>query len=229
MSNNNAVKEFLSEHDSFEAGHSQLVWFMTFADLVSLLLAFFVLLFAMKDLDQSRFKEITSGFKGAFSSKQAVVARYAEEMRPSENEVKVRNKDVLGYLDGLLMSRLRGDPMWEGLKAEKTPLGELAYVLPMEKLMAENAFSPEGKEAVARLSAMLRKWDNVVVLRAVAATPEEAVPLLAKAIALQAEMAAHGVGVLRQAEWRQPVPPKNGKPQPAQGAGVYLIIQGSGK
>lgn len=228
---NNLQSGFWSDMEAPEPGHSQLVWFMTFADLVCLLLAFFVLMFAMKDLDQSKFQDITSGFKGAFSSKQGAVARYAEEMRPSENEVKVRNKDVLGYLDGLLMSRLRTDPVWASLKSVKTPLNELAYALPLASLVstAEGSASltPDGQQALVRLAAMLRNWDNVVVLRAVAPDVESGNAMLQQAIAIQAELTARGALVLRQAEWRAPAALVKGKPAAGQETGVYLVIQGA--
>jgi hypothetical protein len=228
---NNLQSGFWADMEAPEPGHSQLVWFMTFADLVCLLLAFFVLMFAMKDLDQSKFKDLTSGFKGAFSSKQGVVARYAEEMRASESEVKVRNKDVLGYLDGLLMSRVRTDPVWSTLKAATTPHRELAYALPLENLAAVTegtaALTPDGQQALVRLAAVLRNWDNVVVLRAVAPDAETAGPLLQQANTMQAELISRGATVLRQAEWRMPAAPKNGKPFPAQETGIYLVIQGA--
>lgn len=228
---NNLQSGFWADMEAPEPGHSQLVWFMTFADLVCLLLAFFVLMFAMKDLDQSKFKDLTSGFKGAFSSKQGVVARYAEEMRASESEVKVRNKDVLEYLDALVKTRLQADPVWGQLKSARTPFGELAYALPMQNLVttAEGApaLTAEGLPSVTRLASMLRNWDNVVVLRAVAPDAETGNALLQQATAIQAQLIARGALVLRQAEWRQPVAPVNGKAQPGQEVGVYLVVQGA--
>jgi flagellar motor protein MotB len=231
MSSNNLQSDFWADLEAPGESHSRLVWFMTFADLVCLLLAFFVLMFAMKDLDQSKFKDLSSGFKGAFSSKQGVVARYAEEMRASESEVKVRNKDVLEYLDALVKTRLQADPVWSKLTSARTPFGELAYALPMENLITQQedtpTLSPEGLPSLTRLASMLRNWDNVVVLRAVAPDMETGAKLLQQATAIQAHLISRGALVLRQAEWRQPVAPINGKEQLGQQTGVYLVVQGA--
>lgn len=49
-------------------------WVMTFADLMSLLLAFFVLLFSFSELDKQKFKELSGSMKDAFGVQREVPA-----------------------------------------------------------------------------------------------------------------------------------------------------------
>lgn len=52
-------------------------WVMTFADLMSLLLAFFVLLFSFSELDKQKFKELSGSMKDAFGVQDEVQVRDA--------------------------------------------------------------------------------------------------------------------------------------------------------
>lgn len=52
-------------------------WVMTFADLMSLLLAFFVLLFSFSELDKLKFKELSGSMKDAFGVQDEVRTREA--------------------------------------------------------------------------------------------------------------------------------------------------------
>lgn len=50
-------------------------WVMTFADLMSLLLAFFVLLFSFSELDKQKFKELSGSMKDAFGVQDEIRTR----------------------------------------------------------------------------------------------------------------------------------------------------------
>lgn len=52
-------------------------WVMTFADLMSLLLAFFVLLFSFSELDKQKFKELSGSMRDAFGVQDEVRTRDA--------------------------------------------------------------------------------------------------------------------------------------------------------
>lgn len=198
---------------------SNLAWFMTFADLICLLLAFFVLMFSLKDIDQSRFKHLSEGFKGAFAPEEVVVWKWSQSMKESEGEVRVQNKDVLGYLDGLLRARLKDDPVWSQLSGSGGN-GEMTYGLPAVLLFTGGALTPVGQQAATRLATVLRNWDNVVTLRVTAATAEEAAPLLAQAAALEEALVGQGMTILKQAEWRLPA-------RPSQSAQLEMVVQGA--
>lgn len=77
-------------------------WVLTFADLMSLLLAFFVLLFSFSEMDKQKFKELSGSMRDAFGVQRevpafqppigtSVIARDFSPGRPTptlENEVK---------------------------------------------------------------------------------------------------------------------------------------------
>ncbi len=56
-------------------------WLVTFADLAALLLAFFVLSFAMTDLDRARLQQLTASFAGRTASAAMEVARRTQTGR----------------------------------------------------------------------------------------------------------------------------------------------------
>lgn len=55
-----------------EAAAGSPAWVMTFADLMSLLLAFFVLLFSFSELDKAKYKQVAGSMRDAFGVQQQV-------------------------------------------------------------------------------------------------------------------------------------------------------------
>ena len=89
-------------------------WVLTFADLMSLLLAFFVLLFSFSEIDKQKFKEMAGSMKDAFGVQRElratdtpvgnnIIAReFSPSMNPSAaiNEVRqTSNKDPMSVRD----------------------------------------------------------------------------------------------------------------------------------
>lgn len=70
-------------------------WILTFADLMSLLLAFFVLLFSFSEMDKQKFKELSGSLQNAFGVQKEVPARdtpigtsiIAREFTPGQTRV----------------------------------------------------------------------------------------------------------------------------------------------
>lgn len=75
-------------------------WVMTFADLMSLLLAFFVLLFSFSELDKAKYKEVAGSLRDAFGVQQEIRTRdppkginiIAREFSPAVPEPTPRNE-----------------------------------------------------------------------------------------------------------------------------------------
>ncbi len=75
-------------------------WILTFADLMSLLLAFFVLLFSFSEMDKQKFKELSGSLKDAFGVQREVRARetplgtsmIAREFSPGRTQPTIRNE-----------------------------------------------------------------------------------------------------------------------------------------
>lgn len=191
-------------------------WLVTFADLVALLLVFFVLLFSMKEVNRERWEELTGSFQGVFAPRDAVVWVRPDNFNNAEREARPKVSDALVYLDKLLQRRMADDVVWSQLQAEITPDGkELRYRLP-DTLLAQGV-DEEARTSWIRLAAMLRNWDNPLVLRVVSPLEGMAEPL-ALAANLRGLLAANGVEVL-QAGWQMP--------RAGMAAGVWLVVGGA--
>src|SRR3972149_6453958 len=85
------------------------VWLITFADLVGLMLAFFVMMFAMSGMDGAKGR---GGANGLSRSLDPVVAIEDEGPRADRNldEVAVEPGSDLDYLAALLARELAADP-----------------------------------------------------------------------------------------------------------------------
>ncbi|HCS27130.1 MAG TPA: type VI secretion system protein TssL [Spongiibacteraceae bacterium] len=101
-------------------------WVLTFADLMSLLLAFFVLLFSFSEIDKQKFKEMAGSMKDAFGVQRElratdtpvgnnIIAReFSPSMNPSVaiNEVRqTSNKDPMSPRDLMKVDKSFSDDL----------------------------------------------------------------------------------------------------------------------
>ena len=63
----------------FTEGEGEAGWIVTYADLVTLLLVFFVLLFSISNLDLQRFRQIVNAFRQSFGAPTAVIELVAPD------------------------------------------------------------------------------------------------------------------------------------------------------
>ena len=78
-------KGFEEEPEEVEEGAP--AWMVTFADMVTLLLTFFVLLLSFANTDAQKFKEMLGSLKDAFGSQKEMIGEF-EETKPSYFNVK---------------------------------------------------------------------------------------------------------------------------------------------
>jgi chemotaxis protein MotB len=78
-------KGFEEEPEEVEEGAP--AWMVTFADMVTLLLTFFVLLLSFANTDAQKFKEMLGSLKDAFGSQREIIGEF-EESKPSLFNVK---------------------------------------------------------------------------------------------------------------------------------------------
>lgn len=114
-------------------------WMLTFADLMSLLLAFFVLLFSFSEIDKKKFKEIAGSMKDAFGVQTEVQVRespkgislIAREFSPGRTEPtplnqvrQVTSKDIERYakLDAEEAKRIRHKELEDDMDKVKEKL-----------------------------------------------------------------------------------------------------------
>ncbi|MEN7343850.1 MAG: flagellar motor protein MotB, partial [Pseudomonadota bacterium] len=65
----------MDEAPAKEEGGGVPAWVMTFADLMTLLMCFFVLLLAFSEMDAAKFKELSGSVKQAFGVQSEIEAR----------------------------------------------------------------------------------------------------------------------------------------------------------
>lgn len=135
-------------------------WLMTFVDLVSLLLAFFVLMFAMSAPDRNQWQRATGSIVEALGG--AMVMRdVAPPDRSSMEPAQVSPRGLdLGYLERLLGEKLAAAPELGTARLRRFD-GRLVLSLPNELLFAggDATLSAAGRAAVFALSVAL---DTVV-------------------------------------------------------------------
>ena len=87
----------------------RVIWMLTFVDLVSLLLAFFVLLFSMTTPDAPQWEAFTASLRSTFSADSDSRSREALTLESIETESLGRGFN-LGYLRRLLEVTMSRDP-----------------------------------------------------------------------------------------------------------------------
>lgn len=135
------------------------IWMVTFTDLIGLLLAFFVMMFAMATIEEGEWQRVA----GALSNGPSQVAGDAG-IRPRVDRnsgetpaVEGRNID---YLAAVLDQRLAADPRLDRVRLLRRPDG-IALVLPIEAPSHDGA--PAGRparELLVALSDALRSMPN---------------------------------------------------------------------
>ena len=76
-------------------------WLLTFADLVSLLITFFVLLYSMKVVDVQKWDELKGSFSGVFSIREPIY-KVSPDKDTSVEKIDPLKSDSLEYVEKLL-------------------------------------------------------------------------------------------------------------------------------
>jgi chemotaxis protein MotB len=137
-------------------------WLVTLVDLVSLMLAFFVLRFAMTTLDTPRFQEAAGAISLVLGQQVSVVDQAPPEQLGVETQ-RVRRGFPLGYLEPVLDAKMAEDPILR--QAVIARAGErLVIALPADLLFASGAdtLGADARRAVGVLSTALSTLPNRV-------------------------------------------------------------------
>lgn len=155
------------------------MWIISFADLTSLMLAFFMLMFAMREPDPVRWRDMT-GLTTApsTSSRPALPGDPTPEPRAAFNaeateEVSARSLD---YLSAVLRNQMTTRPALGGLTVARQD-DRLVLFAPDALLFAPDGFTltPRGREALYLLAPLLERAGNRVdVLARVSMTDDPA-------------------------------------------------------
>lgn len=148
-------------------------WVITFADLVILMLTFFVLLFSMTTMKT----ETWQAFSSAFSRTQQLDPVAPVNERSMERNISARPVPIamnLNYLAAVLEDTLSGDPLL-GQARLGTAADRVVLALPADLLFGPDAAAlrDEGAASMASLGAVLAGLRNRVTVAGHAAPEEE--------------------------------------------------------
>jgi len=113
------------------------IWLITFADLLCLVLTFFVLLFSMQKIDNGRWAGVANSLSRSLDPDRAT----SESLTRAEHNAGVvspRRAADLGYLETLLVEKAREDPALRGA-AVRLLDDRLVVALPSELLFARGS------------------------------------------------------------------------------------------
>ena len=139
-----------------------MAWLLTFADLVSLLITFFVLLFSMKTVDESQWDVLKGEFIGVFSREASNVVVKPQDYSTTE-VIASFPAESLPYLQNVLRVEFRRDAILSNMKSEyDTRADILRLTLPTKVLFEDggDTLSRTGRVAVMKLADKLRHLDN---------------------------------------------------------------------
>ena len=188
-------------------------WMVTFADLVALLLAFFVLLFAMSIVERYKWQNLIRSLAGNMDSLESregpkpAIEFQIEQLRPAPGT-------DLDYLTPVVERQLAAAPeLAEAILWRRG--GETVLSLPAESLFEAGTaeIAPGARATVYALSRVIQTLDNRIEIQGQGGEAETAWGgSLARAAALAAGLAEAGYGKGLAARGRGPA--RDGAPAP---------------
>jgi chemotaxis protein MotB len=137
-------------------------WMLTFADLISLLITFFVMLYAMKVVDSEKWEDIKGALSGALKFTDQVM-RFTPTEKKQVDQIVLREADNLDYLQTLLQTQFAFDPVLKTAEMVRDlDLETLTIVLPNHLLFSSGSAEiiAEGRTAILRMGEVLRNLGN---------------------------------------------------------------------
>ncbi len=156
-----AKSRFQESHEEEDGGggHKGSLWMISYIDLLSLLLAFFVLLFTLSTVDKNKFKAVTESITGAIDAKEV------PNLFKQEDLAKIQSELDQHFTSHKLQDRVRMEMTAEGLR--------ITMSARFFKI-GEDEILPEGLEVLKEISKKIRYYsyalrveghtDNVPIL-----------------------------------------------------------------
>ena len=139
-------------------------WLATFADLTSLMITFFVLLFSMKDVDIEKWQKISGSLAGSLTFTPVEKVDYQANQTEMASFAKANR---LTYLQAVLERRFKEDEVLREAslrynQQEKT----LTIIVPNRLLfdVASADLKVAGEEAIGILASLLQHLDNSIAV-----------------------------------------------------------------
>lgn len=179
-------------------------WLVTFTDLVALMLAFFVLLFAMSQIEQRKWEGLVESLASDFNVLHRLeVTKPAVEYQPEETAV-VPGAD-LDYLAPVIRQQVAADPLLSGASVRHTRR-RLVISLPAGSLYRSGGatLTAKAQDIGFALGGVLRNLSNRIEVEAHLARSGPA-PVGRREWELTLARAAAFTGILTRAGYRGPI------------------------
>lgn len=139
------------EHENSER------WLLTYADLITLLLGLFVILYAMSKIDAGKYAEIVSALGGVFGSPQGVLVGHDGVLDQPVTSLQSERRRVAGEIQSAL--NLKNTPM--PIQVTENERGVTVHI--MEELLFASGraeMKPSSYAAIDTLARILRRLPN---------------------------------------------------------------------
>ncbi|MFZ2620006.1 MAG: flagellar motor protein MotB [Alphaproteobacteria bacterium] len=144
---------------------SSMLWLLTFADLISLLLTFFVMIYSTKELDTTQWDKLRGALVGIFTQQEAVIVVHPDDTQVMDSVVSVPS-DNLQYLQHLLEKEFENDAVLSTLRFDFDGAAQqLRLALPASSLFGEKGageLTKPARLALMKLADKLRHVDNAL-------------------------------------------------------------------
>lgn len=138
-------------------------WMLTFADLTSLLLCFFVLFYATLVVDTARWQTLVGSLAANFAPATTIVSTTPSEQGQALPVVRTERR--VEYLAGIQQHKLRADPVWANWRGQSAAdQSAMVYAVPAA---LTNPSDPTAAAAWRRLGAALVNWQTPRTVRVV--------------------------------------------------------------
>jgi chemotaxis protein MotB len=171
-------------------GQARTLWLYTFSDLMSLLLCFFVLLFAMSQVESGRWQEI---FGVAVRDEAAMTAEERADKEATRNAAALSEARDANYLQALMTERLAHLSLGVPVAISRVSDGVL-LTMPADALFATGAARDTAALAkqLAPLAALLASVPNA--LSVILSSPHSATPEAWRAALARGQAFADALG-----------------------------------
>lgn len=154
------------DEDDFTPEPPSMDWLLTFADLVSLLITFFVLLYSMKVVDVQKWDELKGSFSGVFSIREPI-HQVSPDKDTTVEKIDPYKSDSLEYVEGLLTRSFNMNPKLRDIKLNLDIKSDtLSLNLPSDDVFEDSTaeLSGGGQDRLKAIADTIRHLDNRIVV-----------------------------------------------------------------
>lgn len=150
------LKQVEEEHENSER------WLLTYSDLITLLMIFFVIMFATSNVDAKKFKEISDSFNGAFGEGTAIIASSSGSSIENSNLV-VNDTDKNDSIESKLEEYLEESNISNGVTVDKDDRGvRLSIQDTLSFDLGEDTIKEEFKSHIIDIGNIISQFDKKV-------------------------------------------------------------------